>query len=96
MFIYNTRLIGLSILLDRSNLLGEEDKVVFRWEPRTVFPLSAKNVQQIEDNCKTYIIGDGLSQRLYPKNELEKKPITLPASNKGRYVTIEKALAGEF
>ena len=93
---YNTRLNGLQVQIQRSQMLGEKDRVVFIWKPETKFPLTDKQVEQIENNCKKYIVAQGLANKLYPITDEDKVAIELPPSNRGRYVTVAQALKGEF
>ena len=94
--IYQTRLNGLSVQIHRAQMMNEKDKVVFIWSPETGLPLNSKHKNKIESNCKWYISGQGVKNKLYPNNEDEKKAITLPSANNGKYVSIAQAVEGEF
>lgn len=94
---YNTRLNGLQVILESTPvLLGEKRRVIFKWDSQTKFPLTNKQVALIEKNCTKYIVAQGLANKLYPSTDDDRVPIDLPPATKGRYVTIDKALEGEF
>jgi len=94
--IYSTALNGLSVQIQRTNMVGEKDKIVFIWSPETSLPLSAKDRAKIESNCIWYLSGGGFKNKLYSFTEEDKIAIPLPPSNQGRYVSVKEALEREF
>ena len=92
---YNTRLVGLSVTIDKAQMAGEKDKVVFTWSTETGLPLTTAHKDKIQANCSYYLAGD-FTFKLYPESEEEKEgSVSLP-STKGKYVTVVKALSSKF
>jgi len=91
MLVYQTRLIGLNVIVGRDGLGDRVHK--FKWVNSIKLPLTDKQIEKIESNCKYFIVGSGLKQSLYKINV---EPETLPPSNQGKYVSVADAVSGEF
>ena len=94
--IYQTRLNGLKVQIQRSQMLGEKDKVVFIWSSETGFPLTLKQKEKIESNCIWYISGDGVKNKLYPITDEDKRAIPTGSATSGKYVSVSQALKEKF